>query len=94
MAIKNIKHKGLRRFHEKGDTSGIDANMAEKLTDRLAALEYSARPEDIGNPPGWKLHPLKGDYKGFWSVWVSGNWRVVFRFEDGDACDVDLIDYH
>jgi len=44
--------------------------------------------------PGWELHPLKGKWKGFWSVWVSGNWRIIFRFSGTDAADVDLVDYH
>ena len=52
------------------------------------------QPQDVGLFPGWKLHPLKGDLKGFWSVTVTGNWRVIFRFEKGDAFDVDLVDYH
>lgn len=94
MVIKSIRHKGLRRFYEEGNTSGIDANMVEKLSDRLAALDASEKPEDMAMLPGWKLRPLQGALKGFWSVWVSGNWRMVFRFEGQDAHDVDLIDYH
>jgi proteic killer suppression protein len=66
----------------------------KKLADVLFALDEAARPQDVGLFPGWRLHQLKGDYKGFWSVSVSGNWRVIFRFEKGDAFDIDLVDHH
>ncbi len=59
----------------------------------LAHLDMAKHPSDV-NLPGYRLHPLKGDLKGMWSVTISGNWRVTFRFEDGDAFDVDLTDYH
>ena len=68
--------------------------MADKLRKLLLALETADDLGQLGRFPGWKLHPLKGDLKGFWSVSVSGNWRVIFRFEKGDAFDVDLVDYH
>ncbi|MCY4427908.1 MAG: type II toxin-antitoxin system RelE/ParE family toxin [Halieaceae bacterium] len=88
-----IKHKGLRRFATKGVARGIDQAMAGKLLRILSALSAAARPVDLNNP-GWRLHPLRGDRDGHWSIRVTGNWRVTFRFENGEAVDVDLIDYH
>lgn len=94
MPIRTFRHKGLKRLYEAGDRRDIPAALAEKIADILLAIDEATRPGDVGLFPGWRLHPLKGDLKGFWSVSVSGNWRVVFRFEKGDAFDVDLIDYH
>jgi proteic killer suppression protein len=68
--------------------------MTAKLADILLAIDEAAQPQEVGLVPRWRLHPLKGDTKGFWSVTVTGNWRVVFRFENGDAIDFDLVDYH
>jgi toxin HigB-1 len=91
--IRNFGHKGLRRLFEKGETQGIRPEHVEKVENILAVLNRARRPDDM-NLPGFRLHPLKGDLKGFWSVTVRANRRVVFRFEGGHACDVDLIDYH
>lgn len=91
--IQKIRHKGLKLLYEKGSTAKIDANHADKLRRILARLEESREPEDM-NLPGYNLHQLKGNYDGFYSVKVSGNWRVVFRFEDGHATDVGFVDYH
>jgi toxin HigB-1 len=65
-----------------------------KIADILAAIDTAAQPADIALFPGWRLHRLKGELKGFWSVTVTRNRRLIFRFEDGDAFDVDLVDYH
>lgn len=92
--ITNFKHKGLRRFYEANDAKGIPPDQAQKLSDILAALDAAEEPEEVGLFSGWRLHPLKGNLRGFWSVNVSGNWRLIFRFENGDARDVDFIDYH
>ena len=94
MAVRSFRHKGLRRFYEQGDSKGLAPEQAKKLTNMLTLLDEARAPEDMGVYPGWRLHPLKGDMKGFWSLTVTGNWRLVFRMESGDACDVDLIDYH
>jgi proteic killer suppression protein len=94
MPIRTFRHKGLKRPYDAGERRDIPAALAEKIADVLLAIDEASRPGDVGLFPGWRLHPLKGDLKGFWSVSVSGNWRVVFRFENGDAFDVDLIDYH
>ncbi|MED5238243.1 MAG: type II toxin-antitoxin system RelE/ParE family toxin [Pseudomonadota bacterium] len=91
--IKSFRHKGLRRFYEKGTTRGIQASHAPKLRRQLARLEVAASPLDMGIP-GWDLHALQGSLENHWSVKVSGNWRLTFTFEDGDAVLVDYQDYH
>ena len=67
--------------------------LADRVALALADLADARKPLDL-DLPGYRLHPLKGRLKGYWSISISGNWRVIFRFEDGDAYDVDLIDYH
>jgi len=91
--IRSFCHKGLRRFFEAGDSSGINAQFAAKLGRQLTVLNGSACAEDM-DLPGYKLHPLKGERRGQWAVSVSGNWRLVFGFDGADAVDVDLVDYH
>ncbi|MDI1226734.1 MAG: type II toxin-antitoxin system RelE/ParE family toxin [bacterium] len=89
--IQKIKHKGLKKLYKTGASSDVHA---EKLTSILGFLDVAAKAKDM-DLPGYKLHPLKGNFNGFWSVWVNGNWRVIWRFdEDDDATDVDYIDYH
>ena len=91
--IKSFRHKALKRFFADGEVGGISADHAAKLARILDRLEVSTGPGDM-NLPGYRLHPLKGDRKGEWAVWISGNWRVTFRFEGADAIDVDYCDYH
>ena len=91
--IKSFAHRGLERFFYNGSKRGIQPKHAEKLGDILDLLAAAADVRDM-NFPGSGLHPLKGKLTGFWAVKVSGNWRVVFRFENGDATEVDYIDYH
>jgi len=93
MAIRSFKHKGLRRPYERDDSRGLHAAFVAKLRDMLHALDSAASIEEIEIMPGWRLHSLKGDLKDMWSLTVSGNWRLVFRFHDGDAFDLDLTDY-
>jgi proteic killer suppression protein len=94
MTIASFRNRALRRLVEADDTRGISGRYAERIKDILIALDQAIRIEDMSRYPGWRLHPLKGDMRGFWSVAVSGNWRIVFRFEKGMAYDVDLVDYH
>lgn len=94
MPIKSFRHRGLKRLFEEDDRRGVPAAQAAKIADVLAAIDTAEKPGDIGLFPGWRLHPLKGDLKGFWSVTITGNWRVIFRFDKGDAFDADLTDYH
>ena len=91
--IRSFKHKGLEKFFLKGTKSGIQAKHAERLNLILGRLHASTGPKDL-DLPGLKLHKLAGRRKGIWSVWVSGNWRVTFRFSDKDAEVVDYEDYH
>jgi proteic killer suppression protein len=91
--IKGFRHKGLQKFFFDGTKKGIQAKHAEKLADILDQLNAASEIQDM-NFPGSELHPLKGDLRGFWSVKVSGNWRMIFRFEKGEALDVDYVDYH
>lgn len=91
--IGSFKHKGPERFFLKGTKSGIQAQHASKLRLILGRLNASQSPGDM-NLPGLYLHQLSGDRKGIWAVRVSGNWRVTFRFSDGDAEIVNYEDYH
>lgn len=91
--IVSFRHKGLARLYRNADRKGLSSEMVPKLERILARLDVASHPEMM-DLPGLKLHPLKGALKGHWSVWVSGNWRIVFRFEGVNAVDVDLIDYH
>jgi toxin HigB-1 len=91
--IRSIRHKGLRRLHEDDDRRGVISEHAEKLRDILARLDAASSAADM-DLPGFQLHPLKGELKGFWAVIVRANWRVIFRFADGEALDVDYVDYH
>jgi len=94
MAVRSFRHRGLRRLYEQGDSKGLAPEHVKKLTNMLTLLDEAQEPKNMGVFPGWRLHPLKGDMKGFWSLTVTGNWRLVFRMESGDAHDVDLTDYH
>lgn len=91
--IRSIRHKGLKRLHEDNEARGVTSGHAEKLRDILARLDASSRVADM-DLPGLRLHPLKGTRKGFWAVTVRANWRVIFRFDRGEALDVDYVDYH
>lgn len=91
--IISFRHKGLRLFHETGNTRGIQAPHAQRLKRQLQFLDSALVADDM-SVPGWQLHPLKGELAGFWSVSVSGNSRVVFRFAGFDVELVDYLDYH
>ena len=91
--IKSFRHKGLRRLYETGSTAGIQASHRKRLRIRLIALDTATVIEDM-DIPGFKLHPLKGDRKGLWSIAVSGNWRITFKFKDGNSHIVNYEDYH
>lgn len=91
--ILRFRHKGLERLFTKGDTRGLNMQHVPKLAAILGVLNAAPNPAGV-NFPGAQLHQLKGDRKGQWAVSVSGNWRVVFRFEGSNTTDVDLIDYH
>ncbi|WP_265946292.1 type II toxin-antitoxin system RelE/ParE family toxin [Dechloromonas sp. A34] len=91
--IKSFQHKGLENFFRTGSKAGINPAHAKRLARQLAQLDAVSTPEQM-DIPGWKLHPLSHNLAGHWSVWVNGNWRLTFAFENGDAVIVDYQDYH
>lgn len=91
--IASFKHRGLKALYEGKTPRRLAPEHVQKLSDILAVLDRSQTPRDV-DLPGLRLHPLKGDMKGRYAVSVSGNWRVTFRFVDGDAVEVDHVDYH
>ena len=96
MQLVRFRHKGLRQLHEEGSAKAVQSAMADKLRKLLFALETAETLDQLRRFPGWKLHPLKGDLKGLWSLTVTGNWRLVFSYDQqtNTASDIDLIDYH
>ena len=92
-AAAKTRHKGLRALHERDDPAWLPAGLVPRLRRILCRLQEATHPGSA-DAPGFRLHPLKGDRAGQWSVRVSGNWRVVCRFKHAEAVDVELIDYH
>ncbi len=91
--IKSFKHKGLQKFYDSGKLAGIQAAHKKRLRLQLIAIDTAASVDDI-DLPGFSLHSLKGKRKEIWSINVSGNWRITFKFEDGNAYIIDYEDYH
>ena len=91
--IKSFHHKGLRVFYETGSTRGITAAHAKRLARMLSLMDNACAPDEL-DIPGWRLHALHGKLQGFWSLTVSGNWRVIFRFVGSDVELLDYLDYH
>ena len=91
--IENFKHKGLRKLYEKEDRSGLRTDIAHKAELYLSVLDTASSVEEL-DVTGFSLHRLTGNMRGFYSVSVSRNYRIIFRFEDGTVSDVDLVDYH
>ena len=91
--IQSFRHKRLRKFYESGSLAGIRSQHARRLCMQLAARESAQRIEDM-DIPGFRLHRLKGSDRGRWSIWVNGNWRLTFEFQDGQAYIRDYEDYH
>lgn len=91
--IKSFRHKGLEKFFHSGNKKGVFAKHAQRLADILDQLDAAHQIQDM-NFPGAFLHPLKGKLAGRWAINVSGNWRIVFKFEKGNTFEVDYIDYH
>lgn len=92
--IADFRHKGLQRLYARDDARQVPSELGNRLRRILLAVDAAEQISELRLYPGWRLHQLRGDLRGFWSISVSGNWRVVFRFKDGDAFDVDLMDYH
>lgn len=91
--IVSFRHKGLERLYRSGSTKGVQSAPAPKLLRILSLLDVAQGPDDLA-VPGFRTHRLKGDLAGHWSILVNGNWRVTFRFLEGDVELVDYQDYH
>jgi toxin HigB-1 len=91
--IKTFRHKGLQIFFQTGRKDGIQPHHASKLSRQLLRLDLAKTPADM-NIPGWQLHKLEGDLADHYSIWVNGNWRITFKFDDEDVILVDYQDYH
>lgn len=91
--IESFRHKGLRRLFEDNDAKGLSAEHVRKIRQILALLDAASTIADLDFPT-FRLHPLVGDLKGYWSLTVRANWRIIFRFDEGAAFDVDFLDYH
>ena len=91
--IRAFRHKGLKALYEGKQSAKVVRSHVPKLERILSALDEATGPHEM-DLPGYRRHRLKGKSKGYFSVWVSGNWRVTFRFEGVDAVDVDYTDYH
>lgn len=92
--IETIAHKGLRLLWEKNNSSKLPAEQIEKIKRILSVLNTAKTLDLIKAIPGYRLHQLSGDLKGYWAVWVTGNFRIVFRFEEGNVYEINYIDYH
>jgi proteic killer suppression protein len=91
--IESFRHKGLRQLFDNDNSKGLSADHLRKIRQILALLDAANSVDDL-SLPNFRLHPLKGDLKGHWSLWVNGNWRIIFTIRDGAVNDVDLVDYH
>ncbi|HEY1184834.1 MAG TPA: type II toxin-antitoxin system RelE/ParE family toxin [Bryobacteraceae bacterium] len=96
MQLVRFRHRGLRQLHEDANAKGVPPAMVDKVRNLLFAIETAENLDQLSRFPGWRLHPLKGDLRGFWSLTVTGNWRLVFCYDEqtNTASDINLIDYH
>lgn len=96
MKIRNVSHKGLRRFIEKNDASGLPPDFVEKIRNILSFLQDMETADEVRDIPSWKAHQLTGGRKGVWSLFVTRNWRITFRIdgEEEEIVDLDFEDYH
>jgi proteic killer suppression protein len=92
--IESVTHKGLRLLWEKNDSSKLPPEQIDKIRRILSALNTAKSLEPLRMIPGYKLHSLSGNMKGYWAVWVKGYYRICFKFEDGNACEINYLDYH
>jgi proteic killer suppression protein len=96
MNIRNVIHRGLRRFIESDDASGLSASVVEKVRNIVTFLQEMENPKELQDISSWKVHQLTGDRKGTWSLTVTQNWRMTFRIDrsEGEIIDLDYEDYH
>lgn len=91
--IRGFRQGGLKRLYDRDDARGIRPDLLAKVRTILSQLDDAETIDDM-RAPGFRLHALKGDRKGYWSVTVKANWRIIFRFEAGEVFDVEMSDYH
>ena len=91
--IRRFQHRGLKILYDRDDRRGVSAELVEKTARLLARLDVVTRPEQL-KLRGFALHRLEGDLAGYWSVAVRGDWRIIFRFDQGNTTEVDLVEYH
>jgi toxin HigB-1 len=94
MIIRNIKHRGLKRFVETDDPRELNVELVSRIRNVIAALVLADTMSDLSGPPGWRIHMLKGNLAGIWSISVSGNWRITFSVVTDEVIDLNLEDYH
>jgi proteic killer suppression protein len=94
MKIVTVSHRGLKRLLEEDDERGIDSRLASRVRNILAALVSATDMAGVRGPPGWRIHQLRGDRAGTWSISISGNWRITFDLEEDEIRNLDLEDYH
>lgn len=94
MAIKSFKHKWLENFYYNDVKSDVQPQLRDRVFRKLKLIDYADCLDDLRSPPGNKLHSLSGDRKGQWSISVSGPWRLCFSFKNGEATEIELIQYH
>ena len=94
MIVRSVQHRGLLRLIEDDDSRELHPDLVKRLRNILAALVLAADMDAVRGPPGWKVHQLKGDRAGTWSISVSGNWRITLNIKKGEICDLNLEDYH
>lgn len=96
MEFESFEHKGLKQLYRDDKTKGVPASMLEKIRRLLTTMDGAAGLDDLKLFPGWRLHPLQGDLAGYWSLTVTGNWRIIFKYDEAinTASKVDLVDYH
>jgi toxin HigB-1 len=92
--IGSFRHKALRKLFDDGTSKGLSPDLVPRLRRMLTALNAADDLLQLETFPGWRLHALKGDMLGTWSLSVSGNWRLIFKWQDGVAEELDLVDYH
>ncbi|MEO9168894.1 MAG: type II toxin-antitoxin system RelE/ParE family toxin [Aestuariivirga sp.] len=92
--IGTVRHKALRRLVDEGDGKGLPPEMLSRIKRLLSVLNAADDLKPLETVAGWRLHPLKGDLSGYWSLSVSGNWRLIFKWQNGTANELDLVDYH
>ena len=94
MDVVSISHRGLRDYFQRGDAKGLPPQMVPRIRTILFALAAAPDIATVEGPPGWRIHQLRGDRAGTWSISVTGNWRLTFRIDDGAIADLNLEDYH